>query len=64
MSDINLQFGWFAIAVLTLMLGWPGAIVGVAAGALAWRRRRILGGLLGALAGAALWGGLYFAVWL
>jgi len=64
MSDINLQFGWFTIAVLTLMFGWPGAIVGAVAGALAWRRRRILGGLVGALAGAALWGGLCFAFWL
>jgi hypothetical protein len=33
------------------VLGWPGLIVVGVLGALAWKRRRILGGVLGAIAG-------------
>jgi uncharacterized membrane protein YoaK (UPF0700 family) len=41
MSDISLHFGvldWIAIA---FMLGWPGLIVGAAAGVLLMPKRRI-----------------------
>ncbi|MFO1055899.1 MAG: hypothetical protein U1E53_02915 [Dongiaceae bacterium] len=58
MSDIRLDFGWEAIAVLVLLLGWPGLIGGAALGALAWRRRPWLGGLLGGLGGTAAVAGL------
>jgi hypothetical protein len=33
------------------VLGWPGLIVVGVLGALAWKRRRILGGVLEAIAG-------------
>lgn len=51
MSDISLHFTWLDWIAIGLALGWPGLIVGGALGALAWRRRRIVCGLLGAIAG-------------
>jgi hypothetical protein len=60
LSDINIkiELGWEIVPFLAVMLGWPGLIVGAALGALAWRRRRWLGGVLGGLAGMAVVGGL------
>jgi hypothetical protein len=58
MSDINFDFGWWIVPLVAAMLGWPGLIAGAALGALAWRRRRWLGGVLGGLGGLALCAGL------
>ena len=61
MSDIRLDFGWDAILLITLMIGWPGLLLGGLAGGLAWRRRRWAGTLIGAVAGLLLWSGVQFA---
>ena len=61
MSDIRLDFGWDAILLLALIVGWPGMLFGGLAGALAWRRRRWLGALLGAFLGLAMWSGVQVA---
>lgn len=58
MSDIRLDFGWEIVPLLAVMLGWPGLLVGAALGALGWRGRRWLGGVLGGLGGMALWAGI------
>jgi hypothetical protein len=60
-SDIRLDFGWDAILLITLMIGWPGLLLGGLAGALAWRRHRWIGTVLGAGVGLALWSGVQFA---
>ena len=51
MSDINIEFEWWELVLLSPMLGWPGLLVGAVAGAIAWKKRPILGGALGAIAG-------------
>lgn len=51
MSDINIQFAWYELLLVSPVLGWPGAIAGGLLGAYLWRRRPILGGAIGALAG-------------
>lgn len=51
MSDISLHFSPLELILFSPVLGWPGLIAGGALGALVWRKRRILGGLLGAIAG-------------
>jgi hypothetical protein len=61
LSDIRLDFGWEAILLLALMIGWPGLLLGGLAGALAWRRHRWIGTGLGAVAGLVLWSGVWFA---
>jgi Na+/proline symporter len=40
---------------LALIIGAPGLVLGVALGALLWRRHRIYGALLGAVVGLVLW---------
>ena len=37
------------------MIFGPGLALGGLVGALAWRKRRVAGGLIGAIAGLALW---------
>ncbi len=51
MSDISLHFSVLDLILMSPIFGWPGLLVGGALGALIWRRRRILGGALGAVAG-------------
>lgn len=51
MSDINFEVEWWELVLLSPMLGWPGLLVGAVAGAIAWKKRPILGGVLGATAG-------------
>ena len=46
MSDIKIEFAWWELVLYSPMLGWPAV-----AGALAWKKRPILGGVLGAVAG-------------
>jgi Na+/proline symporter len=61
-SDIGLDWGPFDIAMIALIIGAPDLVIGAALGALAWRRHRVWGALLGALTGFALWlGG--FVLW-
>ncbi|HEY1474706.1 MAG TPA: hypothetical protein VGF53_11555 [Pseudolabrys sp.] len=62
MSDIDLFSGPFATAFILLIVGGPGLPIGAIAGALLWRRHRVWGAGLGALAGFGLWllGWLYF----
>ena len=54
MSDIGPIFGPLDLFVLALVASSPGFIIGAGLGALAWKRRRILGAITGAVAGAAL----------
>ncbi|HEX3948973.1 MAG TPA: hypothetical protein VHW95_03875 [Steroidobacteraceae bacterium] len=48
-------------AFILLLFGSPGLPLGAIAGALIWRRHRVWGALIGAVAGFGLWllGGLY-----
>jgi len=62
MSDIGVLNNPLSIVLLALIIGSPGLVLGALAGALVWRRRRLIGAALGALAGLGLWllGWLYF----
>ncbi|MFZ5616954.1 MAG: hypothetical protein ACOZAA_06505 [Pseudomonadota bacterium] len=51
MSDISINFAWYELLAVSPALGWPGLLAGGALGAALWRRRRIWGGVLGAIAG-------------
>jgi Na+/proline symporter len=55
MSDIGLDWGPLDYAALALIIGAPGLVIGAALGAIFWRRHRLWGALLGALAGSILW---------
>jgi Na+/proline symporter len=61
LSDIQLDFGWDAVLLITLMIGWPGLLLGGLVGGLVWRRRRWAGALIGAFSGLVLWAGVQFA---
>ncbi len=43
MSDIGLDWGPLDYALITLLVGWPGLAIGLALGAIAWRRHRTAG---------------------
>jgi Na+/proline symporter len=62
MSDVGILNGPYDIAMVLLFLGSPGFAIGLIAGALLWRRHRLWGAGLGAVAGFGLWllGWLYF----
>ena len=51
MSDIKINISWFDLLLVSPMLGWPGLIAGGLIGAVAWRKRPILGGAVGAVLG-------------
>ncbi len=51
MSDIKIEFEWWELVLVSPMIGWPGILVGGIIGATAWRKRPIVGGALGAIAG-------------
>jgi hypothetical protein len=51
MSDISINIAWWELLIISPLLGWPGAIAGGLLGALLWRKRPILGGVIGAVAG-------------
>ncbi len=55
MSDIGILNNPLDLAVIALVIGAPGLVLGGLIGALAWRRRRIAGGLTGAVVGFGLW---------
>ena len=63
MSDIGILNGPLATAFVLLLMGAPGVPLGAIAGALAWRRHRVAGAALGAVAGFGLWllGWLYYS---
>lgn len=54
MSDISFHFTWLDLVLVSPVLGWPGLVLGGAAGALLWKKRRIFGAVLGAAAGCIL----------
>jgi len=54
MSDIGILNDPLSIAFIFLLFGSPGLPLGAIAGALLWRRHRVLGALAGAVAGFAL----------
>ena len=51
MSDISINITWWELLLYSPVLGWPGLLVGGAAGWFAWRRRPWLGAVVGAIAG-------------
>lgn len=55
MSDISLDWGPLDWVEIALFLGAPGLILGALLGAIAWRRHRLWGTFLGAVAGLVLW---------
>ena len=62
MSDINIEFEWWELVLFSPVIGWPGIFIGGIIGALSWRKRPILGGVVGAVAGNFIWAlaALYF----
>jgi hypothetical protein len=55
MSDIGLNWGPLDVAMIAVLVAWPGLVIGAALGAMAWRRHRRGGRLIGAVVGYALW---------
>ncbi|HXZ68853.1 MAG TPA: hypothetical protein VEH07_09710 [Alphaproteobacteria bacterium] len=55
MSDIDIRFEWWELLLYSPIVGWPGLIIGATVGALAWKRRRIAGGIIGAIIGNFAW---------
>ena len=55
MSDIGILNDPVSLIAITLLFGSPGLLLGGIPGALAWRRHRVAGGLLGAIAGFVIW---------
>lgn len=51
MSDISIDFEWWEFLLISPVLGWPGLVAGGAIGAALWPRRRVLGGVIGAIVG-------------
>jgi len=54
MSDIGILNDPWSVAFVLLILGAPGMPVGALAGAVLWRRHRLLGALIGAVLGFAV----------
>lgn len=59
MSDISIKISLFEVL---LIFGWPGLIAGGVAGAALWRRHRLAGAGIGAVAGFLLWAAVSLAV--
>jgi hypothetical protein len=60
MSDISIQFEWYDLPLIALIIGWPGLLLGALAGFLVWRRHRAAGAVLGAAGGISLWLGVSY----
>lgn len=62
MSDIDIKFEWWELVLLSPLLGWPGLFAGAVIGAIAWKKRPIVGGILGAIVGnfAVAFARIYF----
>jgi Na+/proline symporter len=54
-SDIGILNDPVSLIVIALIPGSPGLLLGAIPGALLWRRHRMAGGLLGAVAGFVVW---------
>jgi Na+/proline symporter len=54
-SDIGILNDPLGLIAIILFFGSPGLLLGGIPGALLWRRHRIAGGLLGAVAGFVVW---------
>jgi len=55
MSDIGILNDPLSLAFIFLLFAAPGIPLGAIAGALLWRRHRIVGALAGAVLGGVLW---------
>ncbi|MEJ0022309.1 MAG: hypothetical protein WDN76_01885 [Alphaproteobacteria bacterium] len=55
MSDIGIHISWLDLLLASPVFGWPGLIIGGALGGFFWRRRRIVGAVLGASVGCVVW---------
>ena len=59
MSDIDIKFSWWDLVLFSPVIGWPGLIIGLIAGAALapriWKKWRIVSALCGALAGNLVW---------
>jgi hypothetical protein len=62
LSDLSVSVDFSDAIVLALERAAPGLLVGAAIGGAAWRARRSLGAIFGALAGGALSATLWFAL--
>lgn len=51
MSDISFHVSPLELILFSPVLGWPGLVAGAVIGALLWKKRRILGGVVGAIVG-------------
>jgi Na+/proline symporter len=51
MSDIGLELGPLDFVMIALIIGAPGLVAGAALGTVLWRRHRLYGAVLGAVAG-------------
>ncbi len=58
MSDISIEFTWAQLALIVLIIGWPGLVFGAVGGGLLWRRHPAPGVVVGALLGLTLWTGI------
>jgi len=54
-SDIGPIFGPFDVAMLALIIGAPGLVLGAAGGAFVWRPHHVLGVPTGAVGGLLMW---------
>jgi hypothetical protein len=54
MSDIGILNDPLSLIAIALILGSPGLLLGADVGAVLWRRR-VVGGVLGGVAGFVLW---------
>jgi len=50
-SDISFHVSPLELILFSPVLGWPGLVAGAVIGALLWKKRRILGGVVGAIVG-------------
>jgi Na+/proline symporter len=55
MSDIGILNDPSSLAVMALIFGSPGLLLGAVIGAVLWRSHRFAGAGIGAVAGFALW---------
>jgi Na+/proline symporter len=54
-SDVGILNDPYSIIEIILLLGSPGFLLGAIPGALLWRKHRIAGALVGAVAGFVVW---------
>jgi hypothetical protein len=60
MSDISIQFAWYDLPLIAVIIGWPGLVLGAVAGFFIWRKHRAAGAALGAVGGTSLWLGISY----